>query len=539
MANDILFSVLNQNGEQALVAGQMNQLTVKVTNNTTAAIQLKGGTAVPEGQARTGPSSLYFSFGDLLTAAALKAIGIAASGWTPHYFDDPVLGGWAAAADANGTLAAGASQTFVITGVQAPASPRPGQFTIDYYNLGALTDSTGIDLPVRRAPSGHTAPDLVAAWVESNKVIITTDPANPVKNALTITVTNGSRTTPLVPPGTPWGADPPVFQVGFVCSNPPGYGALTTNESAAAIGLDQGEIYADVWNPEPNRQAVPPYWTLAPQQIEVLGVGDAASVQFTLSNIVTALQPGITVLYLQYANLPGYDDGYVLPPLTIEKRLPASIANFSASQRVVDLSGGPCNITLSWQVDHAELVTLSDVGVVNRSPTPTTFADSHVVTVRERTTYILQASATQAGGDGPSSAIEVLPLPEYLQNNTVPVTGNGGYQRDTGDERRRVGCSVGGSISFSGGNASCNLSLSGTGYVDYLDPDGKWDEGNTYDVPGQSAARAGVWSLGGSVVTLVSPNGNLQFQFEVWNGQPHLRLLTPIFNVDGYMMPTY
>src|SRR5262249_1880084 len=173
-------------------------------------------------------------------------------------------------------------------------------------------------------------------------------------NVLVFSLTNPSPTDPVVTQA--WGSTAPTFTVTAVYDDQPGYGALCTQAQAADITLDVAELYGDSWSIEPfTEQQANPYWVLTPQQQEVLGVGESATVQFALENVVTELQPGLTTLYIAYANVPGYNDGAYA--LEIQKTVATQgITNFWVANPVI-VAGQEAS--LSWRTLGAARVTLT------------------------------------------------------------------------------------------------------------------------------------------------------------------------------------
>src|SRR5687767_9456654 len=79
------FAVANPKGDRVVYLGNdpsLNSLTLTITNQTGKALPLKGGAPVPEEQIdSTGPSSLYLTPGDLLSADQFTALQVSAPGW--------------------------------------------------------------------------------------------------------------------------------------------------------------------------------------------------------------------------------------------------------------------------------------------------------------------------------------------------------------------------------------------------------------------------------------------------------------------------
>jgi hypothetical protein len=256
---------------------------------------------------------------------------------------------------ANGSLAADASLTFTISTIITSGQPRPGQLTIDYYNLGgADDDSMQVSLRVENAPVLNQPLVLNKGFQDSrNNVYVAGPGGSPIANSITFYLSNPSPTEPILNSAT----GSPVFNLSFVYGRAPGYGALTTAGQGALFAVSIAEQYQDLWTVTPNLQGTSPYWTLTPQGREILGIGDAATVEFTVSNIISDLQPGVTLLYIQYANIPGYDDGGFA--LDLEKDPGPAIARFTADPGNIPTWADSMPTTLAWTADNADFVTFN------------------------------------------------------------------------------------------------------------------------------------------------------------------------------------
>jgi hypothetical protein len=181
-------------------------------------------------------------------------------------------------------------------------------------------------------------------FTTGSTIEITSDGTTPIENTLSLAVSNPSPTDPVVAPDVAWGPHVPVFNLSFVYGKAPGYGALSTPVQAADIVVGLDIVSGDGWRIDGNMLGASPYWTLRPQAHEILGIGSAASVVFAISNIVTSLAQGVTLLYLQYANIPGYNDGFTA--LQITKQMPAPhITAFGTAQPSVDWGD---TLVLAW-----------------------------------------------------------------------------------------------------------------------------------------------------------------------------------------------
>jgi hypothetical protein len=128
------------------------------------------------------------------------------------------------------------------------------------------------------------------------------------------------------------------------------WGALTTLEHAANANVSAADAN---WTIDAGN-AANGHWLLKPNLEAILGVGEDATEVFTIQNLVTYLPAGVTLLYLQYRNIPGYDDGLITLP--VEKREPTpGILSFSVDKPVIDVGE---SVTLNWASFAAESLVL-------------------------------------------------------------------------------------------------------------------------------------------------------------------------------------
>ena len=144
--------------------------------------------------------------------------------------------------------------------------------------------------------------------------IFTTNPLGPtLYNEVTLEFYNPRPGNPaVIPDNTP--PDPnglPEFIVTFDSApeSTPNKAALGTPEDIGNIGLVNEST--DQWN-TPNSGS-PTKWNLAPVPTnkEILGPKVGQVAQFAFNNISTQFEPGLTNMYIQYINVPGYNDGFL------------------------------------------------------------------------------------------------------------------------------------------------------------------------------------------------------------------------------------
>lgn len=340
-----------------------NTLTLTLTNQTGGSLTLAGGTPVPETNITSAsPTTFYVTFGALLTPTELQNLEISAPGWTAVYFNG-VVTNWAICPASTITLPNGNSVVFTIANVLAAGQPMPGQFSIDYYNFPTVPDGAQQIQVFVQNPSAD-APDLsLTCQFEpsgANTVYTTLNPAQTIPNTLSFAMSNPSQTQPVVT--EPWGEQPPVFNITFSYSQPPGSGSLTTTLLGAAIVIAIAEENQSDWNIQQSADQL--YWILSPTTSNLDVFAPAASVEIEISNLVTDLpvggSPDITSMYIQYANLPGYNDGFFAAQMS--KVGGPVITEFLSDP--VNAGSAPTPATIYWNTLNTDAVQFEggDIG---------------------------------------------------------------------------------------------------------------------------------------------------------------------------------
>ena len=147
-----------------------------------------------------------------------------------------------------------------------------------------------------------------------------------------------------------------------------------------------------------------------------------AFVELAIRGVTTDFAPGPTLVELRSHGFPGFAEG--VRTFVVDKRCaPMQISEpLDANDLTVELGpGGAATVELTWKVEHATLVQLSEVGEV---PSAT---DGHLVTVRRDTVFVLTAYDAVLG--------------DVLTDRIAITTPQ---RRPTSGSRRR--CSRGGAI---------------------------------------------------------------------------------------------
>jgi hypothetical protein len=276
-------------------------------------LTLKGGEPVPESKQPNGPSSLYLTTTGLFDTEQAEDLKIHASGWNSAcYTEGPVT--WALCPSSDLTLAPNESVGLTIGHGVVSGPPRPAQITIDYYLPEEDEGTRALPLMVE-GESGPPAP-VTAALLDS-RVFPTLDSSKLVQNTLYLTLANTSGQ----PLATTWPSEtPPHVNLSFLCSQPPGYGALTTAPHAQAISVNAVPQQAARWKIEQRPEGPFPYWVIEPSQgnPQILGTGAEATLELAISNLITEFPvtaPDPTLVSLQLVAFPGYGDSWLKAPI--------------------------------------------------------------------------------------------------------------------------------------------------------------------------------------------------------------------------------
>lgn len=344
----------------------VNALTLTLTNGLSEQVVMPPGTPVAYGDLPSDQSAVYIFLNGLLGNADIAAIALAAQGWQAGTFTDQGTGlQYLVIAPASQvTVAAGGTLTFTLANVLTGGQPRSGTATIELAGATGLTSQQS-DVPIYvnvtdPAPPGGRPLDVQIGFDQPAVYTGATQ-------SLTLYLINRGQ-QPLVPGGAPaWGARPPTFELTFAYGDGPG--ALTSIARAAQLAMTISAEYGNAWQPpQLHDQGQSPYWTMQPDPGgggTVLGSGENAAVEFVISGIDVALPAGLdsalTVAYVSWHDIPGYDDGSSAIVLT--KRAGPSIVTFTASPASVPANQQSVQSVLTWDAAHASHVTFTAPGV--------------------------------------------------------------------------------------------------------------------------------------------------------------------------------
>lgn len=257
------------------------------------------------------------------------------------------------------------SISFTLSGFKGQEQPKQGNLAIAPTVAISGSDEvpTTVPLSLIKAPS-HELKNLTEAYFQyrfrgGNEVTITDSGQihDPIKNSLHLIFTNPQNQQPLVPDDLDWQGDP-VFIVSFIDGK--NIGALADETQIASIKINIEENYGSFWTCEGKSQGGAWRWELKPikdTNHQILGTGEHASVTFVINDIVADTSPGTTVMYVQYSNIPGFNDGMFALPIDKVKQ-EDGILKFYTLTPVKEIGIGK-PVLLSWETEGLTYVELS------------------------------------------------------------------------------------------------------------------------------------------------------------------------------------
>jgi hypothetical protein len=349
---------------------QSNTMVLKLTNQSGLTQTLNPGT--PQNPPPvSGQFSLALDLSSLFTAPKSPAdLQITAAGWTAKYFGTDDFPAWVLCPEATVTWPDKGVLTFTISNLTPSVATGTYYVSETLYGLGTpqpiLTTTLVADPPTQ----SKLLWQYLAISMNTKIVTISKNPKEPVKTKLILTMYNQSP-APLVPDSVPW-TGTPKFIVSFVsASEAPGFFALATPDSinAISVGIEHGSGWQPPSKLPPPRPEIPAQWLLTPDQLNhhILGGGIEGVIQFSIMDIATTFINGPTLMYIQYTNIPGYQDGY-FTVLLDKQYAPLQINHFHAGKTSFEVTNYQMQKGyLGWKVSNSSLVELSGVGVVPSS----------------------------------------------------------------------------------------------------------------------------------------------------------------------------
>ncbi|MDX2361883.1 MAG: beta-propeller fold lactonase family protein [Crocinitomicaceae bacterium] len=393
----------------------INKLTLVISTNVSET--LTQATPVPKSDAGSASGSLLYldlsSFN--MTSEEFNQVSCTADGWAFQLYSDGII---CLAPTADTTLEENSTINITIDGVTliSPTSSS-ANLNVTYYRvdpaaLGTLPQVSTFKVMFQNAPSGgEDLHNVIGCQLSTPPYIINTVDGYPqVNNSLAFVFEPGPN-----PVEVPSGSDSK-FILSFVYADAnPGYGALTTVNHAVNIRVKQGEN-ASAWHISPDTSSQNPSWTLIPPQGEpIIGTGVKSTVEIDVQDIITTFEPGPTMMFVQYQDIPGYADGsyYIL----LNKLPHVTIDSLTISPNPSVLENGKATLDISWDVKDAESLILLPM---NKDVTGLT---STTVTIEKTELITLEASGSgsKANLAFKSEMANVLPVVNSFQCNPTSV----------------------------------------------------------------------------------------------------------------------
>lgn len=133
-----------------------------------------------------------------------------------------------------------------------------------------------------------------------------------------------------------------------------GKGDFATSETGGNITVspatDNDNWYC-VKKSDPN---IGTYWVLFPKKDTVLDPQE--SVAFTISNILSQTEPGLSYMYIENHKIPGYDDDKVTNEIWKYQRV--TVDSFDISPNPSALVDGKATVQITWEAKHYTSLTL-------------------------------------------------------------------------------------------------------------------------------------------------------------------------------------
>ncbi|ATL48175.1 hypothetical protein COR50_13935 [Chitinophaga caeni] len=339
----------------------VNKLSLLITLNLGVATFVPG-TLVPKIDAPDSSGSLlYLDLKALqLSATEFNNLEVAATDWTFKLYPDTFTVGMTPTRSLS--LGSGVGDQFSITinnlvMENPPSSPSASlnvtAFRVDPVATGKLPQVSFFKVLLQEAPSNKkNLPDAIVCDLNgSGNIFNSIDGYEPVSNQVSFLFKPGNKAANvLAGPDT-------VFTVSFVYADAwPGYGALTTPDTALNIEVRQGQNAED-WAVSQDPDAQNPSWNLVPKAgAPIIGEGVKSVVQFEVQKIVTTFEPGPTLMFVQYSHVPGYNDGSYY--LVLNKIPHVDINELTVTPNPSTVKNGKAQVTVSWKVQHYVLLTL-------------------------------------------------------------------------------------------------------------------------------------------------------------------------------------
>jgi DNA-binding beta-propeller fold protein YncE len=386
----------------------VNKLTLVVNTNTPNTVYTPGQLTPPGEAASATGSLLYLDLSSLqIPVSDFNKIVCTAEGWTYQLYANSIIG--ITPTENTITQQPGEAVNIGISNLVLPNPPAApnvnlsvGYYRVDPITIGDLEQVSFFKVLLQAAPGDkkdlHEA--IGCALTSPSFIVNTIDGYSQVDNTISFALQPGAS------PVTVNAGPQTTFTVSFVyADSPPGYGALTTPQKAVNnIRVVQGQNAA-AWSVTPNQDAKNPCWIMQPpDQAPIIGTGTGSVVSFDILSIITRFEPGPTLMYVQYQNVPGYNDGAYF--IILNKVPHVAINNMRVAPNPAVIKNGEAVVDITWEAkDSVSLMLMpfyQDVTGKNRFRA--TLKKSTVITL------VAQGAASSANQATATVTADVLPV---------------------------------------------------------------------------------------------------------------------------------
>ncbi|EPG75074.1 hypothetical protein LEP1GSC058_0065 [Leptospira fainei serovar Hurstbridge str. BUT 6] len=347
--NGILY-VPNADGDS--VAAE-NYFTLTIANNGSAPISLKGGEPVPDGQT-TGAASLFVIYlPESIGADVLSSIRLnSPANWKLKTFTDD--GNYLVICPGSDlALPAGGVISLTLAGFLAAPRQIPQKLTVNVLNADASAVGTGeydFNIFIQQVPKkGNKDLSIESRTIDGNVVFITSgDNTANNENTIDFYILNSGRSLTAIPAK----ANQTYIRISFDTGN--GMGDIAEAADLDGIAVSIQRAYENNFTLSFERIGQIPTWKFTSATDVFLNGGSNDRIEFDIQKLITHLPPGIAKCYIEYYNIPGYNDGY--SDFTLTKEYPQAIITgfFASSYAII----GGTEIILQWETEGASYCTL-------------------------------------------------------------------------------------------------------------------------------------------------------------------------------------
>ncbi|EQA44961.1 hypothetical protein LEP1GSC050_4212 [Leptospira broomii serovar Hurstbridge str. 5399] len=347
--NGILY-VPNADGESV---SSENYFTLTITNNGSAPISLKGGEPVPDGQTSGAASLLVIYLPESIGADSLSSIRLnSPANWKLKSFTDD--GNYLVICPASDlTLPAEGIISLTLIGFVAAPRQIPQKLAINVLNVDASAIGTGeydFNIFIQQVPKkGNKDLSIESRTIDGNIVFITPGGNTPnSENTVNFYILNSGRSLNAIPAK----ANQTYIRISFDTGK--GMGDIAEAADLEGITVNIQRAYENGFTLNFERIGQIPTWKFTAATDVFLNGGSNDRIEFNIQKLITHLSPGIAKCYIEYYNIPGYNDGY--SDFTLTKEYPEAIITgfFASSYAIV----GGTEIGLQWETEGASYCTL-------------------------------------------------------------------------------------------------------------------------------------------------------------------------------------